>query len=90
MQHSKRIVLGLMLLCLTLFGTACSHVSQVQTVVQKAVPPDSLIADTPHAPEPTDRTNASLAAYAHGERTALDLCNADKAALREWKAKETQ
>jgi hypothetical protein len=86
MLRSKRIALGLMLLCLTLCGTACFFAPklQTQTLVQKELPPDSLLADCAHAPEPAERTNAALAAYVYSERVALDLCNAGKAALRAW------
>jgi hypothetical protein len=89
---SKRIRYGLLAPFLMLSLTACSVFQrpppQVQTVVQKPLPPDSLLADCPHAAIPTSRTNAALAVYARNERSALSTCNTDKAGLRAWKAKE--
>ncbi|QEP52873.1 putative lambda Rz1-like spanin [Burkholderia phage AMP1] len=92
MQHLKRTVLGLTLLCLTLCGTACSLAPKVQTqtIVQKELPPESLLADCAYAPEPSERTNAALAVYVYSARTALDVCNADKAALRAWASQASQ
>lgn len=79
MTRLKRIPTGLLLLSLTLFGTACS-------VPVKSLPPDTLLQDCEHAAEPAERTQGALAGYAIAERQALDLCNTDKKALREWKS----
>lgn len=40
--------------------------------------------DCPHAEAPQERTNGALSTYALAERKALDDCNTDKAALREF------
>ena len=48
------------------------------------MPPADLLADCPHAPAPTARTNGALAGAVQDERAALDRCNADKAALRAY------
>ena len=49
-----------------------------------ATPPDDLMADCAHAPRPGGNTVADLAQGVINERGKLDLCNADKAALRAW------
>ena len=71
-----RIGLGLTLLSLTLCLTACS--------VTPLTPSLGLLADCPHAPAPTERTNGALAGAVQAERAALDRCNADKMALRAY------
>lgn len=80
------IVLLTMMLLLSCAG--CSQ--KVQTVV--LTPPQNLLADcqTPEAPEALSKATKfrdfSIAATRHiiDQREALDKCNADKAALREW------
>ena len=47
------------------------------------LPPATLLADCPEPPA-VFTTNGELADYALELRTALRLCNNDKAALREW------
>lgn len=74
---SKRIRTGLALLFLAVSGTAC-------TTVRKVNPPAALLEDCPHALEPSQRTNGSLAEWLKAEQAALDECNTDKAALRAW------
>ncbi|WP_143277469.1 Rz1-like lysis system protein LysC [Bordetella genomosp. 9] len=74
----KRTGAGLTLLCLTLCLTACSVAP---------LPPAEYLEDCLHAEPPQERTNGALADFAQRERLALDLCNADKAALRAWSAK---
>jgi hypothetical protein len=63
-----------------LFLTACSTPSSL------TLPPEALLADCAHAEKPATRTNGALADWALREKFALDRCNADKAALREWRA----
>ena len=54
--------------------------------IRAVTPPDSLLQDCQHAPRPAGRTVADLAQWTINERGQLDLCTADKAALRAWKA----
>lgn len=49
----------------------------------RMTPPAALMQQTP-APTMGGRTNGVLLDYALDVRAALDQCNADKAALREW------
>lgn len=79
-MNYKRTLLGLVLLCLTLCGTACAPVVKVE----RLLPPADLLADCAHADEPPERTNAGLGRWLKAEQAALDVCNADKAALRAW------
>lgn len=60
-----------------LFMTACTNVVKVS-------PPAQLLADCLHAVAPENRNNAGLAQYIQDEQMALDVCNTDKAALREF------
>lgn len=48
-------------------------------------PPESLLIDTP-IPQPTGRRNEDLMQWANALRCSLVQANADKAALRAWKA----
>lgn len=66
------------LLALVLVGCG-----SVPAKVEKMVPPVELLADCP-IQEPTFRTNRELAEYAQGLKYALESCNHDKSALREW------
>ena len=81
-----------LLTTLLLLGCAgCS--SKVQTKI--LIPPENLLADcqTPEAPAvlstATNFREFSIAATRHiiDQRKALDMCNGDKAALREWSRK---
>ncbi|MCK4164749.1 Rz1-like lysis system protein LysC [Ralstonia pseudosolanacearum] len=76
----KRTLLGLALLSLTLFGTACTP----KVRVERLLPPQELLADCEHATAPDERTNAGLVRWLKDEQYAMDVCNADKAALRAW------
>lgn len=67
-----------MALCLMPFIAACSSNPVI------IAPPAHLLADCAHAPNPTEQSNGALAEYIQAEQKALDLCNADKAALREF------
>ncbi len=79
-MNCKRILLGLALLFPTLFGTACTP----QVRVERLLPPQELLADCEHATAPDERTNAGLVRWLKDEQYAIDVCNADKAALRAW------
>ncbi len=79
-MNYKRTLLGLVLLSLTLFGTACTP----RVRVERLLPPQELLDDCEHATAPEERTNAELARWLKDEQYALDACNADKAALRAW------
>ncbi|MHA6903337.1 hypothetical protein ACJBUE_20990 (plasmid) [Ralstonia syzygii subsp. celebesensis] len=79
-MNYKRTLLGLVLLSLMLFGTGCTP----QVRVERLLPPQDLLADCEHADAPTERTNAGLVLWLKNEQYALDVCNADKAALRAW------
>ena len=72
---SKRTLTGLLLLSLTLFGTACTAPTK---------PPAEWLADCPLPTRPAGRDNAALAGAVAEHRKVIELCNADKAALREW------
>ncbi|MGJ7506778.1 Rz1-like lysis system protein LysC [Variovorax sp. GT1P44] len=60
-----------------LCGTAC-------TAPQRLLPPLEWLEDCPLPERPAERTNAALAGAVAEHRTVIELCNADKAALREW------
>ncbi len=49
-----------------------------------STPPDDLMENCAHAARPGGNTVADLAQAVINERGKLDLCNADKAALRAW------
>jgi hypothetical protein len=70
---------GLLSLCLLAWLT----LSGCQTAPRIVPPPSEYLLDCAK-PKPTGRTNAALAEYALGLSDALDRCNADKAALRDW------
>jgi hypothetical protein len=74
---------GLLSLCLLAWLTlsGCQSAPKLQPVS----PPSEYLQDCVK-PKPTGRTNAALAEYALGLSDALDRCNADKAALRDWSA----
>jgi hypothetical protein len=65
--------------------------TQPRTVVQVLSPPDAYLQDCAHAPRPADNTvNGAFQGIAN-ERAVVEGCDwADKAALRAWKAKNTQ
>ena len=72
-------MLGALTACLLLSLTACTS-PQIQLV-----PPDSLLIDTP-IPKAEGRRNADVLNWANALRCSLVQANADKAALRAWKA----
>lgn len=74
----KRLT-GPLLLSLTLLGAGCASTSTV-----KQVPPPALTQDCPTPPPRPLQTNMDLLWVIQDFRLALDLCNADKAALRAW------
>lgn len=81
-MHFNRTLGGLLLLSLTLCGTAC-------TALPPVLPPPELLADCQEPLPPVERTNAGLAQSVLDYRAALATCNADKTALRAW-AKELE
>lgn len=70
---------GLLSAYLLLLLTGCAS----QQILD--APPDSLLLDTPE-PISEGRTNRDLTNWANALRCALVQANADKAALRAWKA----
>ncbi|BCL97690.1 hypothetical protein MAFF211491_21420 [Ralstonia solanacearum] len=52
--------------------------------MERLLPPQELLADCEHATAPEERTNAGLVRWLKDEQYALELCNADKSALRAW------
>lgn len=73
---------GLLTACLLLSLSGCAS-QQIQIV--RELPPDSLLLDTP-IPEAEGRRNADVLNWANALRCAVVQGNADKAALRAWKA----
>lgn len=82
-MRNKAMVAGLVV-CLAGCGTLRGKV-----VVQDrpVTPPVELMQDCKHAPRPKGKTVGDLAGLVIAERGALDLCTADKGALRAWAAK---
>ena len=72
------------LLMLTLTGAMLAFLTACSTQSLQSLPAEALLADCQHAEPPATRTNGALVDYALRERYALNRCNADKAALREW------
>jgi hypothetical protein len=62
----------------------CAHepVSAPPQVI-KVTPPSALLLETPH-PDFTGSSNGDLVNFIDEVGNALDMCNADKAALRNW------
>ncbi|QYW02348.1 o-spanin [Burkholderia phage Paku] len=71
----KRILTGLALLSLTMFGTAC-------TATAPARPAAALLQPCAEPAPPTDHTLGGLVQSVHDYQTALDFCNAQLDALR--------
>jgi len=69
--------------------SACSTTTEY--VSKPVFPPDQLMKDCPQAEAPPaeQRTYGGLVEYVLEQKKALEECNADKAALRQWK-KEIQ
>lgn len=88
---SMAFLVTFLMMTLLLVCAGCS--SKVQTKI--LTPPENLLADcqTPEAPAvlstATNFREFSIAATRHiiDQRKALDMCNGDKAALREWSRK---
>ena len=78
---TRPILTGLLALSLT----ACGGLSGSNPTL----PPSHLLESCWRPAPPAGRTNADLANLAQGLQLALDLCDADKAALRAW-AEELQ
>ena len=84
----KKLWMLPVMLILSALSFGCSTVSQPLVLT----PPESLLADCPQPPLPEgimqsrDLRGYSLAVTRHlvDVQHALDLCNADKAALRQW------
>ena len=75
---------GLLIACLLLSLSGCGFLP-TRVVIQREAPPDSLLLDTP-IPAPEGRRNDDLLNWANSLRCSLVQSNADKAALRAWKA----
>lgn len=76
---SKLLLTGLTALSLT----ACTTLSPQPPQTIKLLPPVELLQDCP-VPQLIGRTNRFLAEGYEARGAALEACNADKAALREW------
>ena len=81
-MFSKTTVIGLTSLCLMASLTGCASATKL-TVLP---PPLALLQDCPH-PNTLVVTNGDLLRLLRAYEAALDACNIDKQALREW-AKE--
>lgn len=66
-----------MVLFLSLSAFGCS-------TIEVRSPPAALMEHCPAPDLPEFRVNAELLIYTQGLKHALALCNADKAALRQW------
>lgn len=78
------------MLSLTLFLTACASApGPVRTETVQSYPPETLLRDCerPAYPATGSNTNGALARFSLAVLDAIDVCNADKAGLREWVAK---
>ena len=76
MKLSRLILIGLTSLSLT----ACGALSGGDPTYPLAY----LMKDCPGPSWPVSGTNGDLTRMLQGYQLALDLCNSDKAALREW------
>lgn len=76
---------GWMLMCLALSGAGCASDPKVLTATRtvRALPPASLMVETP-SPKPSSRNGSGLITYSQDLEDALASCNADKASLRAW------
>ena len=77
-------LLGLLTACLLLLLNGCA-LFPTRVVIQRDLPPDSLLLDIP-TPVLEGRRNQDLLNWANSLRCSLVQSNADKAALRAWKA----
>jgi hypothetical protein len=73
-ENRQRIALTL--LCLTIYGCCSSEVIRLK-------PPDVLLQPC-QASGFTGQTYGDLVHYSIGLRETLELCNQDKAAIRQW------
>lgn len=80
----KKPLYGLLSAFLTLSLTGCGY-QQTKIVIHRDLPPDLLLIDTP-IPAAEGRRNGDLMNWANSLRCALVQANADKAAIRAWKA----
>jgi len=67
----------------TLCALLCASCATVAPKVERLTPPIELLRECP-SPEYDKTTNGGLANGLERFKAALGLCNADKAALREW------
>ena len=81
-MFSKTTVTGLTSLCLLALLTGCASAPQLTALA----PPQALLQDCPHPDLPV-ATNGDLLRLLRGYEAALDACNIDKRALREWAEK---
>ena len=87
----KRIVNGLLILCLMASLTGCARsktevieIPVEKLVVEKIKAPDELLADCPEPNLDSLRTTGDLERLFAEALVSLRDCNADKAQLREW------
>ena len=71
---------------MSLAGCAREPVSAPPEVI-KLTPPLSLLSETPH-PDFSGSSNGDLINYLDEVGNALDVCNADKASVRNWVEKQ--
>lgn len=76
-KPSRLIGIGLMCLSLTACGT------RYVTKTEKVFPPEKYLQDCPSTDVPL-RVTGDLAVALRAAKADLKVCNADKAALRDW------
>lgn len=76
---------ALLLLCLTLSAAACKNVQHAPSIQLIREPvPESLTEETPRPALDKPVTWGTVAIFSDRLMDALDACNADKAAIRQW------
>lgn len=84
MRAIKAVCAGVLVLALA----ACAHAPAIVYRDRAILPPADLLKDCQHAPKPAGNTVKDLADMLVDERGVLESCDwGDKAALREWAAK---
>lgn len=80
----RNLAHGALTAFLLLSLSACAFLP-TRVAIQRDLPPDSLLLDTP-IPASEGRRNQDILNWANSLRCSLISANADKAALRAWKA----
>ncbi|WP_419144726.1 peptidase [Klebsiella oxytoca] len=84
-EQRSAVTHALFLLCLTLSATACKTAPPVPVIQLLREPvPESLTDETPTPALDEPVTWGAVAIFSDRLLDALDSCNADKAAIRQW------